>query len=239
MRVLAMDTSSSLASIAALIEGQLVAEVSASAQARFGETILPYVDQVLNIAALDRCDLDLVAVGIGPGSFTGTRIGVATAKGLALALGVPVVGVPTSRAIASALTVQNGIAVPVIDAFKGEVYYAAYQRHTNGELSERISPHHGTASAAALALRTQLADEPLILCGNGLRRYESDILKGLGKPYVVSALTYDVPRASSIAHEAVLAYQQRGADNLSELEPLYVRSSDAKLPAVPHHVISR
>lgn len=239
MRVLAIDTSCSIASVAVLQDGSASAEINALVRAKFGETLLPYVAQVLKIASLTVSHLDLIAVGIGPGSFTGTRIGVATAKGLAMGCDVPLVGVVSPRAMAHALSTEGSVVVPVMDAFKGEVYVSAYRRTESPQLMEIVEPLHATAAAAGSLLRARLPTERLILCGAGLRRYEPELLSALGTPYLVASTTFDVPKASSIAWEGLLDYQQRGADNLDELEPLYVRSSDATLPAIAQSPLSR
>lgn len=233
MRVLGIDTSSALASVAVLEDGQLVTEISASVQARCGETLLPYVSQALAMSKVAVKELDLVAVGIGPGSFTGTRIGVATAKGLALGAELPLVGVVSLRALAGGLMGQPGIAATVIDAYKDEVYYAAYRRNVEGTLLELLSPHHATPEKAARDLRTFIpAEHAFGICGSGFRRYQRTFVEGLAQPYTVAPGGYDTVRAFIIAHEGALSYQQHGADDLSELEPCYVRSSDAKLPAL-------
>src|SRR3954447_24654475 len=127
MRILALDTSTYLGTVAVVQHGELPAEWSALVRASHGETLLPHVERALELSRLTLAELDLIAVGIGPGSFTGVRIGVATAKGLALAEQKPIVGVTSLRALARGLGVGAGLRVPVVDAHKGEVYTAAYE----------------------------------------------------------------------------------------------------------------
>src|SRR5689334_18463142 len=90
-------------------------------------TLLPLIDNALAAARCELSDLDLIAVSIGPGSFTGLRIGLSVAKGLALATGLPAVGVPTLEAYANCAGARSGLLCPVLDARKGEVYGAAFQ----------------------------------------------------------------------------------------------------------------
>ncbi|MDQ3035508.1 MAG: tRNA (adenosine(37)-N6)-threonylcarbamoyltransferase complex dimerization subunit type 1 TsaB, partial [Myxococcota bacterium] len=132
MRVLAFDTSGDHGVVAVTTNGEVRAELHSRARSRQGESLLPAIERALAMGELTIGDIDLIAVGLGPGSFTGLRIGVATAKGLALARGTPVVGVRTSRAIARGLF--GALRVPVIDAHKGEVFIAAYEAREDGTL---------------------------------------------------------------------------------------------------------
>ncbi|MCZ7683742.1 MAG: tRNA (adenosine(37)-N6)-threonylcarbamoyltransferase complex dimerization subunit type 1 TsaB [Sandaracinaceae bacterium] len=146
VRVLAMDTSTELGSVAVLESGELRAEVSARVRAKHGETLLPLIEQALAHASLERGAIDLIAVGIGPGSFTGTRIGVATAKGLAIALDRPLIGVVSLTAIARAA--PGRWIAPVVDAHKGEVYLSVFERGV-----ERLAPLHAPPAEAAARAR--------------------------------------------------------------------------------------
>lgn len=225
MRVLAMDTSTFVGTVAVLRDGVLLAEWSASVRATHGETLLPHVARALEQAGIAARELDLIAVGIGPGSFTGTRIGMATAKGLALAEGKPVRGVCSLQAIAAGMPAGELRAVAV-DAQKGELYCALYVHTADGpELRE--APFHAPPAEAASRLG---AHGHVWLAGDGVERY----------PEFAAALAHtraprlcDVPRAAALAHEAARDFVRHGASDLASLEPLYVRPSDAKLPAKP------
>lgn len=224
VRVLAMDTSTELGSVAVLIDGALAAEVGARVRARHGETLLPLVRGALDRAGLAVADVDLIAVGIGPGSFTGTRVGVATAKGLAVALDRPLVGVVSLAAIARGA--PGAWVVPVVDAHKGEVYVAAYER-VGAALEERMAPFHAPPAEAFEALRARVPREGAVLCGSGLRRYPEHVDPAL----TVLPPLFDSPRAAIVALEAEERFRAAGADDRATLEPLYVRPSDAVLPA--------
>ncbi len=230
MLVLALDTSTFLGTVAVVKDGVLLAELSASVRATHGETLLPHVQHVLSLSGAKLADLDLFAVGIGPGSFTGVRIGVATAKGLALANQKPLVGVTSLQSLARGLTFGEGLGVPVLDAHKGEVYCAAYARDEQGELREAVAPFHAPPEAAAQRLRGAAENQPLWLAGDGLDRYGEQFFGALGAPYLRAPRLMDVPRASCLAHEAVRRFGAEGASHLASLEPMYLRPSDAKLP---------
>ena len=216
MLLLALDTSTELGSVAVLADGELRAEVAARVRGRHGETLLPMVREALRLAMVDKAELDRIAVGLGPGSFTGTRVGVATAKGLALALDLPIVGVGSLRAIARGAPAPR-ISVAV-DAHKGEVYAAVY-RIDGGALVEELAPFHATPDVARARL-----PEGVPTVGSGARRYP-DALGALALPPI-----FDAVRASLIGLEAIELEASGGPADRGTLEPLYVRPTDATLP---------
>jgi len=231
MRILAIDTSTLVGSMALVRDGELVSEWSASVRASHGETLLPAVQRLLSAASTSLHDIDAFAVGIGPGSFTGVRIGVATVKGLALAEGKPIVGVTSLRVLARGLSGGAGLRVPVVDAHKGEVYCAAYEIAEDGALVPRVEPFHAAPEQAAQRLIAALPGQALWLAGNGLGRYGDAFLLPLGTAARRSPTFCDVPRAACLADEALRDLQLHGPSDLARLEPLYLRPSDAKLPA--------
>ena len=232
MRLLALDTSTFVGTVAVVRDGELLAEWSASVRASHGETLLPHIARVLELSGLALPELDGIAVGIGPGSFTGVRIGVATAKGLALALAKPIVGVSSLRTLARGINGGAGLRVPVLDAHKGEVYCAAYTLDGLGELEERVAPFHAAPDEAARRLRAAARDERLWVAGNGLARYGEAFIAPLGSLVARAPSFCDVPRAACLAHEALVQLARSGPSDLAGLEPMYLRGSDAKLPAI-------
>ncbi len=231
MRILAIDTSTLVGSVALVRDGELISEWSASVRASHGETLLPAVQRLLEAANTPLSEIDVFAVGIGPGSFTGVRIGVATVKGLALAESKPIVGITSLRVLARGLVGGGGLRVPVIDAHKGEVYCAAYEIAEDGALLTRVAPFHAPPEAAAKLLTSALPGELLWLAGNGLGRYGAAFLSPLGAFARRSPTFCDVPRAACLADEAARELALNGPSDLALLEPLYLRESDAKLPA--------
>lgn len=234
MRVLAIDTAGDHGVVAVTISGEVRAELHARTRARHGETLLPTIERALAIAELDIASIDLLAVGLGPGSFTGVRIGVSTAKGLALARGTPIVGVRTTRVVARGLF--GALRAPVVDAHKGEVFVAVYEADAQGALTTRLDETHGPPEDAARAVREAIGDAPLVLAGSGLALYRDRFLGALGAPagggaHVVAPRAFEVPRGALLALEAEEALASRGPDDLAALEPLYVRASDAVLPS--------
>src|SRR5687768_454757 len=126
VRVLAIETSSPRGSVALLDDDRLVVELEHDQPNAHAERILPLVERALEAAGFDRTSLDRVAVGIGPGSFTGLRVGIALAEGLALGLDIPIIGVASLRAMAAAVPAAEArIRIPVLDARRDEVFVAA------------------------------------------------------------------------------------------------------------------
>jgi tRNA threonylcarbamoyladenosine biosynthesis protein TsaB len=234
LKILALDSSTDVGSVAVVVDGALQSELSFADRARHGEMLLDWVRQALDAAELKLGDLDLLGVGLGPGSFTGLRVGLATIKGLALAKGVPLVGVGTLRVLARGLGVGgDAVAVPMVEAHRGEVFAAAYALPEAGVVSEVMPPFHAAPDEAAQRLRDAVPDGTLALCGSGARRYRDILEQALGPGTVFAAPVWDAPRASLVALEAEARHARRGPDDLTLLEPLYLRPSDAKLPDRP------
>ncbi len=229
MRILALDTSSLVGTVAVLVDGVLSAEWSASVRASHGETLLPELARTLAHAGLGVSEIDLFAVGLGPGSFTGVRIGVATAKALALSERKPLVGVNSLRTLARGLTAGSLRAVAV-DAHKGEVYCALYQLADSGALEERVAPFHDLPERAAERLHGAAGHERLWVAGDAVARYGERFTAPLGPSIARAPGFCDVPRAACLAYEAERCFSEHGPSDLARLEPLYVRPSDAKLP---------
>lgn len=238
MKILAIDTSTPIGSVAVLDGSRLLAEVTADVRARHGETVLAHVEHAMRLARLGAADLELVACGLGPGSFTGLRVGLATAKGLAIARRTPLVGVPSIRVLARGRATPVRTVVAVVDAHKGEVYAAAYRSEPDGTLVEILAPFHAEPEPAGRTVRETLgAGAECWLCGDGVSAYGDRFVTALEAPFVRGAPIHDVPRAALLGIEALEAFRTRGADDLDAVEPLYVRPSDArpstKLPAGP------
>ncbi|MET0344039.1 MAG: tRNA (adenosine(37)-N6)-threonylcarbamoyltransferase complex dimerization subunit type 1 TsaB [Polyangiales bacterium] len=226
---MALDTSTLVGTVAVLDGGTLRAEWSASVRASHGETLLPELARTLAQAGLTLGELDLFAVGLGPGSFTGVRIGVATAKGLALAGQKPIVGITSLRVVARGMAGEALRAVAV-DAHKGEVYCALYRLGDDGDLHDVVPPFHAPPADAAERLLAAAGGASFALAGSGIARYGDALTGPLGPRARREPAYCDVPRAACLAHEAERAYALHGPSDLARLEPLYVRPSDAKLP---------
>ncbi|MEM9188916.1 MAG: tRNA (adenosine(37)-N6)-threonylcarbamoyltransferase complex dimerization subunit type 1 TsaB [Myxococcota bacterium] len=232
MRVLAVDTSTATGSVALVDDAQIVAEVQLESRSRHAENLLPVIRTTLGWADASPESLALLAVGIGPGSFTGLRTSLATVKGLAFALDRPVVGVPSIEVLAFGMARPPAVAIPVIDAHKNEVFAAAY-RVLDDEVEELVSPRHGAPGTLLEDVVKALGESDphhVWLAGNGLRRHP--VPSGLAAARVCPPRD-DVPRAALLAELARRRFDRDGPSDLVALEPLYLRASDAKLPKEP------
>jgi tRNA threonylcarbamoyladenosine biosynthesis protein TsaB len=216
MRLLAVETST-LAGGAALLDGdRIVAEHLSDVRVTHSERLLLAIDRLLGDAGWTPRQLDGLAVAIGPGSFTGLRIGLSTVKGLALALGAPVATVPTLDAMAAGLPFAALPVCPVLDARKGEVYTSFYRWKGNGMRREW---EYLALAPDDLAARLH---EPVILLGEGAVHVRSSYVE-LAPPH---------RRLPSPATVAVLGAERLRAGDVvpaAELVPLYLRPSEAEL----------
>ena len=127
MRILALDSSGLVAAVAVVEEEQTVAEYTVNYKKTHSQTLLPMLDEVVKMTEMDMETIDAIAVSGGPGSCTGLRIGSATAKGLGLALGKPLIHVPSLDALAYNLYGTGGIICPIMDARRKQVYTGIYR----------------------------------------------------------------------------------------------------------------
>lgn len=224
MRALGIDTATWTASVG-ICDGPEILTDSARPVDRgnHATTLLPMIDAALTAAGLGLSDLDLLAVSIGPGSFTGLRIGLSIAKGFALAARLPVVGVPTLEALAHAAGRRPGLVCPVLDARKREVYGAGFR--WAGETLEQV------CEAAVLEPQGFAAclSSPCTLVGDGVDAYESLWRRCLGDGATLVSARECPPRGSSVAALGARLASFRGMDDASLLVPIYLRKPEAEV----------
>jgi len=227
MYTVGIDTSSPLGSVALLRDGELIAESHARVQAKHGETLLSHLEHVLGEGAIGIRELDLIAIGAGPGSFTGLRVGVATAKGLAFAANIPIVGVNSLQAVACGM--PKGLQLVLTDAYKSEVYAAGFGPSVE-EAEPWFSLRHGSIADVVSQAAELLNGEAVTVAGSGCRRYAEQLIPALPSAWTLVGEEYDEPHARHVASLGRARFLRDGRDSVSDLEPLYVRPSDAKLP---------
>jgi tRNA threonylcarbamoyladenosine biosynthesis protein TsaB len=227
-RLLCLDTSTPAARVA-IVDGRGVALARAEATAeRHSTHVLKLVDDVLRAASLRPADLDAIACGAGPGSFTGLRVGLAVAKGLALATDRPLLLVSSLRALAIDVARDPGAAgapfvIPCIDAGKGEVYACAIG------VGELVSEGRPAADEpwrlAPAALAARLGELPgAIIAGNGAERHAVALDAAL--PAGVRRMSIQGPTALAIAELALARFARGEADDLDKAVPAYGRPPD-------------
>ncbi|MDR1248924.1 MAG: tRNA (adenosine(37)-N6)-threonylcarbamoyltransferase complex dimerization subunit type 1 TsaB [Treponema sp.] len=221
MNILALDTAADALSIA-LSTGEEVWYFEADGGRRHGELLMAAIDRLLANAGIGAADLDLAACMKGPGSFTGLRIAFATAKGLALSLGIPMVSVPTLDCMAASQASWPGLVLPAIDARKGRFYTALYR----GGL--RLSDYLDAAPAAITAAiaATRHGDEPALLTGPAGALVREKL------PPEQTGLFVDPEGKRGKARELLDILKKTSILAVSEevfSGPLYLRKSDAEL----------
>ena len=223
MTVLAIDTSTELLGVALATEAGAFYEWAAIAGYEHAQRLLPAIDAVLAAADLKASDIALIACARGPGSFTGLRIGMATAKGLAAAVGAPIVSVPTLDALAYPFAGCARTVIPVLDARKKRVYCAAYcaGKRTTEYLDIAVESIRDTIGH----------DGPLLVTGVSaslLLRVSS----ALGEAYIDPCP--ERGRGAAYVHLAKEALASDGAD-APDAGPLYIRKSDAEIARSPEN----
>jgi tRNA threonylcarbamoyladenosine biosynthesis protein TsaB len=227
MRLLAVETSTLTGAVALVDGGAVVAEFRVSVAVTHGERLMVAIDSTLQSARWQLGDVEAFAVALGPGSFTGLRIGVSTVKGLAFATGKPVVGVPTLDALAWRLPFCACLVCPVLDAKKDEVYTAVY-RTLEGRLEHLWAPRAVAPITLAEELRAA-TQEPIVFLGDGVAPFGPILLEILGARAHLAPADLRLPSAVTVAELGGWALARGEATDPASLVPLYLRPSEAEL----------
>jgi tRNA threonylcarbamoyladenosine biosynthesis protein TsaB len=224
--VLALDTSSRRGSVALLDSGRPLADAWHEELNAHGERVLGLIDEVFAKSGRVRSELSRVAVGRGPGAFTGLRVGLALAQGIAAGLAVPIVGTGSLEAMAAALPPQwVGNRWPVIDARRGEFFVACYAEDGRELVAPLVVAHHALVDRL-FELRSAVPDEPNWLLGDALRLVSEKVDSAKGFRVFHSEAT-DWPSAIGVGRLCSTV----GATGPAA--PLYLRDADAVLPNLP------
>lgn len=236
MKILGIDTATGTASAALVEEGKLVLEEvfpgrassPTTARANHAEIVLPLVDGLLKRAGLSLPEISAFALTIGPGSFTGLRIGLSTVKGLAYGWKIPVVGVPTLLALASRVTDWDGLVCSFLDARKKEVYVALFRKKAG--ILERLTEDLVLAPERIIQrLQSSGTQERCLFIGDGIRVYGDLIRASLGDRGILTSGEFYPSIASVVARLAEERFRKKEFDPLGPLVPLYLRPSEAEL----------
>jgi len=222
VRVLGIDSATAQASVGLWVDGVIRDEQQTSSR-NHAASLLPLVDGVLNAAATEIGAVDLLAVSAGPGSFSGLRVGVSVAKGLALANRIPVVGVSTLEALAATVASFERTICAVLDAFKGEVYFASF-RTDHGNLRRLSDDVVVTPDRAATMVPPRA-----VLLGDGIARYASLFREHIPESVTVLPFPEYGPRGGAVARLGVAHHQRHGDDSAARLEPFYIRPPEVQV----------
>lgn len=220
MLILAIDTTTSVCSVALAKDDRLLGEISTDLPRTHSQRLMPMVETLFAETATKPEDLELLAVTRGPGSFTGLRIGIATIKGMGLALDLPVTGLSTLQVLAH--NFSQGLVCPVLNARLAQVYTALY-RTGSGPVPEIIIPEQAIAIDDLLT-ELKVYQEPIWFCGDGVDLVIPNAVRELAAP-LRAPLHLNGPRAAALADLARLA-PSNSADGLT---PLYLRDSQAEI----------
>mgnify|MGYP005780178357 CR=1 FL=1 len=225
MKILALDSSGMVASAAIAQDEILLAEYTVNYKKTHSQTLLPMVDEIVRMTELDLETVDYIAVAAGPGSFTGLRIGSATAKGLGLALNKPLIGVPTLEGLAYNLAGADKLICPMMDARRSQVYTGIYRSREDG--LDVILPQRAVGVTELIQELNQ-AGEPVILLGDGVPVYLSLLEEGLAVHFEKAPLHLNRQRAASIAALGMIYAKEGKIQTAAEHRPQYLRLSQAE-----------
>lgn len=225
MRILALDSSGLVATVAILEDEQTLAEYTVNYKKTHSQTLLPMLGEVVKMIEFDLSTLDAIAVAGGPGSFTGLRIGAATAKGLGLALDKPLVNVPTVDGLAYNLYGTTGIICPIMDARRNQVYTGLYR--FAGDEFQTIEEQMAI-SIQELVLKLNQYGEKVTFLGDGVPVYKEQLLDGLDVEVCFAPAHMSRQRAAAVGALGMKYFKEGKIESAMEHKPDYLRLSQAE-----------
>ena len=217
MIILGMDTCSANAAVAVMNDKKLIGEFVISNDRTHSQVIMPLVDDMLKKCGLDISDIDVFAVSVGPGSFTGLRIGMATVKTFAQFCKKPIIGVSSLDSLYENCALFDGIVCPIIDARHGEVYNALYKD------GKRITDYR---VVSVDRLIEQLNGQKVCFCGDGVLTYGDKLAQCTD--FTVATQNISMQNASSLCIAAYKRAINNDFDDVYSLLPVYLRKSQAE-----------
>lgn len=225
MKILAIESSGLVASAALATEDTLLAEYTVNFKKTHSQTLLPMVEEIVSMVDLDLKEIDAIAVSAGPGSFTGLRIGSATAKGLGLVLQKPIIPVPTTQGIAANLYGTEGILCPLMDARRNQVYTGLYRYGKNGF---EIVEDQMAVQVEEIIEKVNALGEPVTYLGDGADAFAEVLAEKTTVPYSFAPMHLGKQRAGALAARAAELYKNGVFQSADEHEPDYLRLSQAE-----------
>ena len=221
--ILGIETASLVSSVALIDSDRLLAELTIETRKTHSEQLVPHLEKLLQLAEIDKEKLTGIAVSNGPGSFTGLRIGLATAKAMSYSLKIPIIGVSTLLGMAYNIQAEEALLRPLMDAQKGNFYTGLYEIK-KGKIC--VLEEENIRSAEEILDLAQ-ANSRMMLLGEGVKMLRDEILERnllaqVAPPHL------RMPRAASIAYGALERFQNEDYDNVMDLVPNYIRRSEAE-----------
>jgi tRNA threonylcarbamoyladenosine biosynthesis protein TsaB len=224
LKILAIESASITASVALLEDKRLLAEYTVNYKKTHSQTLLPMIDEIVAMTDTDLNTIDAIAVSGGPGSFTGLRIGSATAKGLGLALNKPLLHVPTLDAMAYQCEGIQGLICPIMDARRENVFTGIY---SFSETFEIHKPQEHNNIHTLMEELNQMGQQVTFL-GDGCEVYREIIQQEAAVPVKFAPVYANQPRAAAVAALGAVYYQEGKLQTATEHVPDYLRVSQAE-----------
>jgi len=229
MKILGIDSSGLVAGVAVVEEEQLLAEYTVNYKKTHSQTLLPMLDEICKMVDLSLEEIDGIAVAAGPGSFTGLRIGSATAKGLGLALGKPIMEIPTVDGIAYQLFGHARLICPLMDARRNQVYTGLYRfEDDSGESRFRVVKEQCAVSIDEIAAEINQKNESVVFLGDGVPVYRDRLGELVTVPYEFAPAYCNRQRAASVASLGAVYLAEGKTVTAGEHKPDYLRLSQAE-----------
>ena len=234
MKILALDSSGLVASVAVLEDDVLQAEYTINYKKTHSQTLLPMLEEVKKLIELDLSSIDAIAIACGPGSFTGLRIGSATAKGLGLALKKPLIAVPTLEGLAYQCYGTDKLVCPIMDARRNQVYTGIYEfarKAENGEpavFTLKTVEGQCAADIHELAAKLNALGREVCLLGDGVPVFRKTLEELLTVPYSFAPPQMNRQRAASVGALAEVYYKEGRIQTAAGHQPEYLRLSQAE-----------
>jgi len=225
MKILALDSSGMVASVAIIEDKVLLGEYTINHKKTHSQTLLPMLDEVAKMIELDLKTVDAIAVAAGPGSFTGLRIGSATAKGLAQGINKPIIEVPTLEAMAYQFCTGSEILCPMMDARRNQVFTGIYQ-WSNDEF--KTVEEQMAVDINDIIERVNSYNQKVMYLGEGSLVFEQTISDKSTVPFRIAPPHTICQRAAAVAARAVCYYNQGKVVPAKEHKPVYLRLSQAE-----------
>lgn len=227
MYVLGIESATPVAGVAVTDSGRILAERMVNNRKTHSGHLLPMIKAVIGEAGIGSGDIGGIAVSSGPGSFTGIRIGMSTAKTLAQVWQVPIVGVSTLDALAHPLAGLSGLVCPVLNARKNELYTAVYDG--SGGVIKNLTGPKALRPDALAGLLAGWPDRTVWFLGDGVDEYRHRLIELLGNRAFFVPGAINLPRGSSVADLGWIRLEEGGGTDPLSLLPNYVRLSEAEV----------
>ena len=229
MKLIALDSSGSVATVAIASEERLLAEYSLDNGMTHSQTMLPMLDEITKLSGISLEEIDAVAVAGGPGSFTGLRIGSATAKGIALALRKPVISVPTLEGLAYNVYGSPYLVCPMMNARREQAYTALYRFVPwETELSLSVLEDQTAEDVRTWCKKINGYGEDVLLLGDGAQDFRDMLQEELQVPCHFAPMHLNRPKAGSLAQRAIQYYKMGRIQQGRMHRPVYLRASQAE-----------